>query len=163
MKIKEDPSHKPPSFYNLISEEVLPHHFCYILLIRNQSALPTGPECWEAGIIQEAGPPSGCRPQGLLKRTQKGRITGDHNLLSWAKQAESISYHYEWKYFFSVQFSHSVMFDSLRPHGPQHSRPPCPSPTPGDYWNSCPSSWWCHPTMSSSVIPFSSCLNLSQH
>ena len=60
--------------------------------------------------------------------------------------------------FSSVQFSHSVMSDSLRPHGLQHARPPCPSPTPGVYSNSCPSSWWCHPTISSSVIPFSSYL-----
>ena len=56
------------------------------------------------------------------------------------------------------QFSHSVMFDSLRPHGLQHARPPCPSPTPGACSNSYPSSWWCHPTISSSVIPFFSCL-----
>ena len=56
----------------------------------------------------------------------------------------------------SVQFSCSVVSDSLKPHGLHHARPPCPSPTPGVYWNSCPSSWWCHPTISSSVIPFSS-------
>ena len=56
----------------------------------------------------------------------------------------------------SVQFSHSVTFDSLRPHGLQHTRPPCSSPTPGAYSNSCPLSRWCHPTISSSVIPFSS-------
>ena len=55
-----------------------------------------------------------------------------------------------------VQFSRSVMSDSLWPHGLQHARPPCPSPTPGVYSNSCPSSWWCHPAISSSVIPFSS-------
>ena len=60
-------------------------------------------------------------------------------------------------YFGSVQFSHSVVSDSLRPHEPQHTRPPCPSPTPGVYPNPCPSSRWCHPTISSSVIPFSSC------
>ena len=48
------------------------------------------------------------------------------------------------------------MSDSLRPHGSQHSRPPCPSQTPGIHSNSCPLSWWCHPTISSSVIPFSS-------
>ena len=59
--------------------------------------------------------------------------------------------------FSSVQFSHSVMSDSLRPHESQHARPPCPSPTLGVYPNSCPSSQWCHPTISSSVIPFSSC------
>ena len=57
----------------------------------------------------------------------------------------------------SVQFSHSVVSDSLRPHESQHARPPCPSPTPGVYANSCPSSQWCHPNISSSVIPFSSC------
>ena len=49
------------------------------------------------------------------------------------------------------------MSDSLRPHGLQHARPPCPSPTPGVHSNSCPSSWWCHPAISSSVFPFSSC------
>ena len=49
------------------------------------------------------------------------------------------------------------MSDSLWPHEPQHTRPPCPSPTPGVYPNSCPLSWWCHPTISFSVIPFSSC------
>ena len=57
----------------------------------------------------------------------------------------------------SVQFSCSVVSDSLRPHEPQHTRPPCPSPTPGVYPDSCASSWWCHPTISPSV-PFSSCL-----
>ena len=56
------------------------------------------------------------------------------------------------------QFSCSVTSDSLRPHGPQHARPPCPSPTPGVHPNSCPLSQWCHPAISSSVIPFSSCL-----
>ena len=57
----------------------------------------------------------------------------------------------------SVQFSHSVVSDSLQPHERQHARPPCPSPTPGVYPNPCPLSGWCHPTTSSSVIPFSSC------
>ena len=50
------------------------------------------------------------------------------------------------------------MFNSLQPHGLRHARPPCPSPTPRVYSNSCPLSWWCHPTISSSVVPFSSCL-----
>ena len=57
----------------------------------------------------------------------------------------------------SVQFSHSVMSDSLWPHESQHARPPCPSPTPRVHPNSCPLSWWCHPTISSSLVPFSSC------
>ena len=58
--------------------------------------------------------------------------------------------------FSSVLFSCSVLSDSLRPHGLQHTRPPCPSPTPRAYSNSCSLSQWCHPTISSSVIPFSS-------
>ena len=58
--------------------------------------------------------------------------------------------------FSSVQFSLSVMSDSLQPHELQHTRPPCPSPTPGVHSNSCPSSRWCHPAISSSAVPFSS-------
>ena len=58
----------------------------------------------------------------------------------------------------SVKFSHSDMSNYLRPHEPQHTRPPCPSPTPGVHPNPCPLSRWCHPTISSSLIPFSSCL-----
>ena len=69
----------------------------------------------------------------------------------------------EWTYpslpnsFSSVQFSRSVMSDSLRPHESQHTRPPCPSPTPWVHRDSRPSGQWCHPAISSSVIPFSSC------
>ena len=58
----------------------------------------------------------------------------------------------------SVQFSHSVVSDSSQPYGPQHTRPPCPSPNPRVCSNSSPLSWWCHPTISSSVVPFSNCL-----
>ena len=58
---------------------------------------------------------------------------------------------------FQFQFSQSVVSDSSRPHEPQNARPPCPSPTPEVYPNPCPLSWWCHPTILSSVIPFSSC------
>ena len=65
---------------------------------------------------------------------------------------------YKIKNLSSVQFSCSVMSDSLRLHGLQHTRPPCPSPTPGVYSNLCPSSRWCHPAISSSVVLFSSCL-----
>ena len=57
----------------------------------------------------------------------------------------------------SAQFTHSVVSDSLRPHEPQHSRPPCPLPTPKVHANPCPLSGWCHPAISSSVAPFSSC------
>ena len=59
--------------------------------------------------------------------------------------------------FSSVQFSSSVVSDTLRPHESQHARPPCPSPTPGVHSDSCPSSQWCPPGISSSVVPFSSC------
>ena len=63
-----------------------------------------------------------------------------------------------WDFQFSlVQFSRSVVSDSLRPREPQHTRPPCPSPTPGVHPSPCPLSQWCHPPISSSVVPFSSC------
>ena len=61
------------------------------------------------------------------------------------------------KMFSSVYLSRSVMSDFLQPHELQHARPPCPSPTPVVYPNSCPLSRWCHPTISSSIVPFSSC------
>ena len=68
---------------------------------------------------------------------------------------------FNWNFYFNIlfqfQFSHSVVSDSLRPNEAQNARPPSPSPTPGVYPNSCPLSWWCHPTISSSVVPFSSC------
>ena len=76
------------------------------------------------------------------KQAMKGELSGQSS--SWANGA-------------SVQLSHSVVSDSLRPHEPKHARPPCPSPTPGVHPNPCPSSRWCHPTISSSVVPFSSC------
>ena len=75
--------------------------------------------------------------------------TAHTTLASWQKQYSST---------FSVQSSCSVMSHSLPPHGLQHARPPCPSPTPGVYPKSCPLSPWCHSTISSSVVPFSSCL-----
>ena len=71
----------------------------------------------------------------------------------WVTHSDSFSLSVQ---FSSVQFSRSVVSDSLRPHRLQYTRSPCPSPTPGVYSNSCPLSWWCHPTISSSVIPFSS-------
>ena len=73
------------------------------------------------------------------------------SLLHWQMHSLPLSH------FSSVQFSHSVVSDSLQPHESQHARPPCTSPTPGVHSNSCPSSPWCHPSISSSVVPFSSC------
>ena len=75
------------------------------------------------------------------------------NVLQWVcNEAQGLS-----------QFSCSVVSNSLRPHRLQHARLPCPSPTPRAYSNSCPLSQWCHPTISSSAIPFSSDFNLSQY
>ena len=82
--------------------------------------------------------------QGGFGRTHVGRLNG--------------SGHKKWNSLSQVQFSHSVMPDSLQPHGLHQARPPCPSPTPGVYSNSCPSNRWSLPTISFSVIPFSSCL-----
>ena len=81
----------------------------------------------------------------------------DMRLLYWVKyirqrKTSIVSCHW----FSSVHFSRSVVFDSLQPHGLQHTRPPCPSPIPRVYSNSCPLSQWCYPTTSSSVVPFSS-------
>ena len=77
----------------------------------------------------------------------KGWFTAQWEEVGWSRTLE-ISSHC------SVQLSRSVMSNSLRHHGLQHARLPCPSPTPGACWNSCPSSWWSHPTISSSVVPF---------
>ena len=71
--------------------------------------------------------------------------------------AEWIKLWYIYAMEYSVQFSHSIVSNSLQPHEPQHARLPSPSPTPGVYPNPCPLSWWCHPTISSSVVPISSC------
>ena len=76
---------------------------------------------------------------------------------NWISSSEKAVLYLIWCLLSSVQFSHSVMSDSLQPHEPQHTRPPCPSPTPWVYLNPCPLCRWCHPTISSSVIPFSSC------
>ena len=73
------------------------------------------------------------------------------------KKKKNVSKHVSWNNVKTVQFSCSVMSNSLQPHESQHARPPCPSPTPGVYSNSRPSSRWCHPAISSSIVPFSSC------
>ena len=96
----------------------------------------------------------------FLKLIQLNHI--DYTLLCFASSVYfwdiSILLHKIRVYSFSLyQFSRSVVSDSLRPHESQHSRPPCPSPTPGVHSNSRPLSQWCHPAISSSVVPFSSC------
>ena len=72
-------------------------------------------------------------------------------------QIQTFLFFHRYKYVCHVQFSRSVSSDSLRPHESQHARPLCLSPTPGVHSDSCPSSQWCHPAISSSVVPFSSC------
>ena len=89
----------------------------------------------------------------------KNGNTNDQRLLCRILLVHSDTLHIKyWFQFSSIQFSCSVVSDSLQPHEPQHARPPCPSTTPRVHPNPCPSSRWCHPTISSSVIPFSSCL-----
>ena len=70
---------------------------------------------------------------------------------------------FNWNFSYVVRFSRSVVSDSLWPHEPQHPRPPCPSPTPRVHPSPCPSNWWCHPTISSSVASSPPDLNLSPH
>ena len=106
------------------------------------------PRCWKVlpylvlKFISLWGPP--IIPLAVLRTTHCPFLSASHS----SSRIQS-SFH--------VQFSRSVMSDSLRPHELQHARPPCPSQTPGAYSNSCPLSWWCHPAISSSVVPFSSC------
>ena len=88
---------------------------------------------------------------GWAAEQQQGRVRGMEK--RWRKDIRCTDN--DW--FSSVQFSHSVMSDSLQPHELQHARPPCPSPTPRVHPNPCPLSQWCHPTISSSVVPVSSC------
>ena len=100
-------------------------------------------------------------PTGLNSSCCQSCVCGF--FFSWVFKENSVFCSFElldnfsYLWFSSVQFSHSVMFDSLWPHGLQHTRPPCPSPAPGVYSISRPSSQWCHPAISSSVVPFSSC------
>ena len=89
-----------------------------------------------------------CRHYIYIPSKKKGEIAKSKIHLAWLVFIKKVKLS-------SVQFSHSVMFDSLRPHESQHARPPCPLPTPRVYSNSCPLSWWCYTTISSSVFPFS--------
>ena len=96
---------------------------------------------WVSDAIQSSHPLSSPSPPAF-------NLSQHQSLFQWVSSSHQFS---------SVQFSRSVVSDSLWPHEPQHTRPLCPSPTPRVHPNPCPSSWWCHPTISSSVIPFSSC------
>ena len=108
-------------------------------------------------ILKEISP--GCSLEGLMLKLK---------LILWPPDAKNW---FIWKYPYagkdwrwdSVQFSCSVMSEPLRPHGQQHARPPCPSPTPRVYSNLCPLSRWCHPTISSPATPSPFAFNLSNH
>ena len=114
--------------------------------VKGGAALLSG--CWLLLIYQEGSK----HKEGILLRCNTVFAT------TVSKKGREVRYRLQGFLSNSVQFSHSVMSDSLRPHGPQHARPPCPSPTPGVYLNSCPLSQWCHPNISSSLVPSSSCL-----
>ena len=117
--------------------------------------------CWEDTLEKEMATHSSA-PAWRIPRTEEpgglqsmGSQGVRHN---WATKHSSTHVHKNGKVTsVSVQFSRSGVSDSVQPHGPQHARPPCSSPTPGVYPSSCPLSQWCHPTISSSVVPFSSC------
>ena len=96
-----------------------------------------------------------CNPKFIAILLTVARTWKQHRCLSMDEWIKKLWYIYTMEY--SVQLSRPVMSDSLRPHELQHARPPCPSPTPRVHSNSRPSSQWCHPTISSSGIPFSSC------
>ena len=96
-----------------------------------------------------------------LKWTGMGELNSDDHYIYYCGQESlrrnGVAIMVNKRVWNAVQFSRSVVSDSLRPHELQHARPPCPSPTPGVHSNSCPSSRWCHPAISSSVVPFLSC------
>ena len=127
------------------SERIALKHVCYHVWNR----LPI------QGLCMRQGAQGWCT--GMTLTDGMGREVGGGS--GWGTHVHPWLIHANvWQNTFSlVQFSHSVMSDSLRPHESQHTRPPCPSPTPSVYSNSCPSSRWCHPAISSSVVPFSSC------
>ena len=110
---------------------------------------------WSLSVMSDSSRPHGLQPTRLLHPWDfpgKSTRVGCHCLLQFGDRELN-----KLDQFSSVQFSLSVMSDSLRPRESQHARPPCPSPTPRVYSNPCPSSQWCHPAISSSVVPFSSC------
>ena len=94
----------------------------------------------------------------MVIKVKWGDMDGPQPGVTGALKTRSLTQKETWGMHSSVQFSHSVVFISLWPHGLQHTRLPCPSPTPRAYSDSCPLSRWCHPTISSSLIHFPSCL-----
>ena len=115
---------------------------------------------WVSGAISLSHPLPPSSPLPFKLSHHQGLFQWVSSSNQVAKVLELQHQSFQWivrRDFLSVQFSRSVMSDSLRPHESQHTRPPCPSPTPGVHSDSRPSSPWCHPAISSSVVPFSSC------
>ena len=137
-------------------------HCRQILYQLNHKRSPWGGELTNNGVNHT---PAAKPPISHWKRIGKGNLESgvqpsqaDH---VWSRHKQVLLVHSACGYYvtpLSVQFSCSVVFDSLRPHGLQPARPPGPSPTPRVYSNSCPLSRWCHPAISSSVVPFSQLL-----
>ena len=94
---------------------------------------------------------------GWLQLMGLQRVRHESDVTEWLSMQTWAISTYTYTLMIISQFSCSVTSYSVWPHESQHARPPCPPPTPGLYPNSCPSSWWCHPAVSSSVVPFSSC------
>ena len=118
---------------------------------------PLSMDCWSPGTSIDYTFPSIIRVCWLWVTIWDIWSQGMRKLKRKVMMMQTVKYNYILAAFkLSVQFGCSVMSNSLWPHGLQHARPSCPSPTPRVYSNSCPLSWWCHPTISSSVIPFSS-------
>ena len=115
--------------------------------------LATEQQHWVAGCHREAGttikPMYGCCIM-TWKLLWIPLLTKPHTQMAYIQDGRDTP--------LQLLFSCSVVSDSLQPYGLQHARLPCPSPSPGVCWNSCPFSWWCHPTISSSIVPFYSCL-----
>ena len=130
----------------LIQEISIKQPRVYQALDWHQGCLSTGLDMWTYMTSSRKSKyiPSTPSPMSITHSQTKSNINQHGNL----KKYYSLS---------SVQFSRSVVSDALRPHESQHARPPCPSPTPGVHSDSRPSSLWCHPAISSSVVPFSSC------
>ena len=150
--------------FSLLKKENLIHEN----LVKSKEGYHGPPGSWsEAGL--EAWQPHGRK--ACVQRQQRGEWWEGEQLSPWRTSCHNKQPHECWidesqqdrrSFLHSVQFSRSVVSNSLQPLGLQHARLPCPLPTPKAYSSSYPSSWWCHPTISSSIVPFSSCL-LYQH
>ena len=128
-----------------------PEELTWALASRIFTVVPLHRHCWLPMCLTSV-----FNPLGGWDNTMWPKVLILNDIVRLCDMASpNLNYYIDYQF---SQFSHSVLSDSLQPHGLQHARPPCPSPAPEVYSNSCPLSQWCHPTISSSVVPFSSCL-----